>query len=84
MLRKSLLFFIIFAILIAFFNGIFSVSFSPLSISIQKSEKDFLKKAARKIKNIIYRGATKHNPSGDVLPDKIDDKLKQKLKEKIN
>ncbi len=89
MFRKIFLFIIIIIIiliiiLIAFLGGIFSVSFSPFSININKSEKDFLRRVGTKTKNIIYREATEHNPAGDVLPDRIDDKLKQKIKEKIN
>lgn len=84
MFKKILLFLIIIVFLAAFLGGIFSVSFSPFSININKPEKDFLKRAARKAKSIIYREATEHNPPGDVLPDQIDDKMKQEIKEKIN
>lgn len=84
MLKKIFLFLIIIAIFIAFLGGIFSVSFFPFSLTIQKPEKDFLKKAANKAKNLIYREATIHNPPGDVIPDEIDDKIKQEIKEKVN
>lgn len=84
MFKKLLFFLIIFAILIAFLGGIFLVSFSPFSLTIQKPEKDFLKKVGRRVKSIIYREATIHNPPGDVLPDQIDDKIKQEIKDKIN
>jgi hypothetical protein len=84
MLKKLFLIIIILAIAIAFLGGIFSVSLNPFSLTIQKPEKDFLKKAAQKAKNIIYREATIHNPAGDILPDQIDDKIKQEIKEKIN
>lgn len=84
MIKKIFLFFLIIAIVIAFLGGIFSVSLNPFSLTIAKPEKDILKKAAQKAKNIIYREATEHNPAGDVLPDQIDDKIKQEIKEKIN
>ncbi len=84
MTRKIIWLAIIIAIAVAFLGGIFSVRFSPFSLTIQKPEKDFLKKAARKAKSIIYREATEHNPPGDMLPDQIDDKIKQEIKEKVN
>ncbi|OGI27437.1 MAG: hypothetical protein A2359_04865 [Candidatus Moranbacteria bacterium RIFOXYB1_FULL_43_19] len=84
MLKKLFLIIIILAIAIAFLGGIFSVSFSPFALTIQKPEKDFLKRAARKAKSIIYREATIHNPPGDLVPDQIDDSMKGKLKEIIN
>ena len=84
MLKKSFLFIIIIAVIIAFLGGIFSVHFSPFSITIHQLEKSFLKKVVRKIEGIIYREATVHNPPGDVLPDQIDDKIKQEIKEKVN
>jgi hypothetical protein len=84
MLKKLFLFIFIIAVAIAFLSGIFSVSFSPFSLTINKPEKDILKKAAAKAKSIIYREATKHNPPGDLVPDQIDDKIKQEIKEKIN
>lgn len=83
-MKKLFLFTLITAILIAFLGGIFSISLSPFSITINKPEKDFLKKAAQKAKSIIYREATEHNPAGDVLPDQIDDKIKEEIKEKVN
>lgn len=84
MFKKLLLIIIVLAIAIAWLGGIFSVHFSPFSLTINKPEKDFLKKAANKAKNLIYREATEHNPPGDVLPDEIDDKIKQEIKEKVN
>ncbi len=84
MIKKIFLFIIFFSIAIAWLGGIFSVSFSPFSFTIRRPEKDLLKRAAIKTKNIIYREATEHNPSGDLVPDQVDDKLKQELKEKIN
>jgi hypothetical protein len=84
MLRKPFLFAIIIALLIAFLVGIFSVTFSPFSLTIQKPEKDFLKRAAQKAKNIIYREATQHNPAGDILPDQIDDKVLNEIKNRVN
>lgn len=84
MLKKIFLFAIFAAILIAFLGGVFLVNFSPFSLSIQKPEKDILKRAARKAKSIIYREATEYNPPGDILPDQIDDRIKQEVKERIN
>lgn len=84
MFKKLFLFAIAVVILVAFLGGIFSVSFSPFSLTINKPEKDFLKYAAAKAKSIIYREATIHNPPGDVLPDQIDDRIKQEIKEKVN
>ena len=48
MLKKLFLIIIILAILLAWLGGIFSVSFSPFSLTIQRPEKDFLKKVVRK------------------------------------
>jgi hypothetical protein len=84
MLKKIFLFIIILAIIVAWIGDIFSVFSSPFSLTINEPEKDFLKKAAQKAKNIIYREATNHNPKGDILPDQIDDKIKEGIKEKIN
>jgi hypothetical protein len=84
MFKKLFLFIIILAVLIAWLGGIFSVTFSPFSLAINKPEKDILKKAALKAKNIIYREATEHNPSGDVLPDQIDDNVKGEIKKIVN
>ncbi|MFH0929851.1 MAG: hypothetical protein V1814_01200 [Candidatus Moraniibacteriota bacterium] len=84
MIKKLFLIIIILAIPIAWLGGIFSVTFSPFSLTIQKPEKDILKKAAQKAKNIIYREATKHNPAGDILPDQIDDNLKGEIKKIVN
>jgi len=84
MLKKLLFIIIVLTIAIAWLGGIFSVSFSPFSLTIAKPEKDVLKKAAQKAKNIIYREATIHNPAGDVLPDQIDDNLKGEIKKIVN
>ncbi len=83
MFRKLLIIIFVLAIAVTWLGGIFSVSFSPFSLTINKPEKDILKKAAAKAKNIIYREATKHNPPGDLIPDQIDDKIKQEIKDKI-
>jgi len=83
-LKKLFLFLIIIAIVAVFLTGIFSVSFSPFSLTISKPEKDFLKKVGGKIKSIIYREATEHNPEGDILPDQIDDEIKQEIKSRVN
>lgn len=84
MLKKLLLFVLISAILLAWLGGIFSVSFSPFSLTIQKPEKDFLKKVVRKIEGFVYREATVHNPSGDLIPDQIDDQVKNEIKKVVN
>lgn len=84
MFKKLFLIIIILVTAVAWFGGIFIVTFSPFSLTIQKPEKDFLKRVARKAKNIIYREATIHNPAGDIIPDQIDDRIKQEIKEKIN
>ena len=84
MFKKLFLFAIAVVILVAFLSGIFSVSFFPFSLTISKPEKDILKYAAQRLKNIIYREATEHNPSGDILPDQIDDNVKQEIKDRVN
>jgi hypothetical protein len=84
MFKKLFLVIIILAIAVAWLGGIFSVSFSPFSLTIQKPEKDFIKKVARKAKSIIYREATIHNPPGDVLPDQIDDQILNGIKNRVN
>jgi len=84
MLKKLFLFIIVLAILIAWLGGIFSVSFSPFSLTIQKPEKDFLKKVVRKVEGFVYHEATIHNPPGDLLPDQIDDNVKGEIKKLVN
>ena len=84
MFKKLFLIIAILAIAIAWLGGIFSVSFSPFSLTIAKPEKDILKRAAQKAKSIIYREATQHNPAGDVLPDQIDDEVKGQIKKIVN
>lgn len=84
MFKKLFLFVMAVMVLVAFLGGIFSVNFSSFSLTINKPEKDFLKKVARKAKNIIYREATEHNLEGDFFPDQIDDKLKEEIRKKIN
>lgn len=54
------------------------------SIKIRNEEKEELKQYLGKIKYFLYRKATEHNPSGDVLPDNIDDQVIGEMKEKIN
>jgi hypothetical protein len=83
-LKKLFLIIIPLVIAIAFLGGIFSVSFSPFSLKIQKPEKDFLKKVVRKIEGVVYHEATIHNPPGDVLPDQIDDNVKGEIKKIVN
>jgi len=75
---------LILAILLAWLGGIFSVSFSPFSLTIQKPEKDFLKKVVRKVEGFVYREATIHNPPGDLVPDQIDDQVKGEIKKIVN
>ena len=47
-------------------------------------EKDFLKRAAKKISGFVYHEATVHNPPGDMLPDQIDDNMKGEIKKIVN
>jgi hypothetical protein len=84
MFKKLLFIIIIIAIAVAWLGGIFSVSFSPFSLTIRKPEKDFLKKVVRKIEGFVYREATIHNPPGDMLPDQIDDNVKGEIKKIVN
>ncbi len=84
MLKKLFLIIIILAIFVAWLGGIFSVSFSPFSLTIRKPEKDFLKKVVRKVEGFVYREATIHNPPGDMLPDQIDDNVKGEIKKIVN
>lgn len=84
MLKKLFLIIVVLAILIAWLGGIFSVSFSPFSLTIQKPEKDFLKKVVKKVEGFVYREATIHNPPGDMLPDQIDDNVKGEIKKIVN
>ncbi|MCX6762654.1 MAG: hypothetical protein NT093_02620 [Candidatus Moranbacteria bacterium] len=84
MFKKLFLFVIVLAIAVAWLGGIFFVSFSPFSLTIQKPEKDFLKKVVRKVEGLIYREATIHNPPGDMLPDQIDDNVKGEIKKIVN
>jgi hypothetical protein len=84
MIKKLLFIIIVLAIAVAWLGGIFSVSFSPFSLTIAKPEKDILKKAVLKAKNIIYSEATIHNPPGDLLPDQIDDNVKGEIKKIVN
>ena len=55
-----------------------------LSINIREKERDELKSFVKRIKDLVYKEATIHNPSGDVVPDQIDDKIIQEVKEKVN
>lgn len=84
MLKKLFLIIVVLAILIAWLGGIFSLSFSPFSLTIQKPEKDFLKKVVRKVEGFVYREAIIHNPPGDMLPDQIDDNVKGEIKKIVN
>ena len=84
MFKKLFLIIIILAILLAWLGGIFSITFSPFSLTIRKPEKDFLKKIVRKIEGFVYHEATIHNPPGDMLPDQIDDNVKGEIKKIVN
>ena len=84
MFKKLFLFIILLAISVAWLGGILSVSFSPLSLTIQKPEKDILKKAAKRLGGIVYQEAAVHNPPGDLLPDQIDDNVKGEIKKIVN
>ncbi len=53
-------------------------------VSIREEEKIFLKKIGKKVKNIIYREATEHNPEGDFMPDQIDDEIISEIKKRVN
>ena len=55
-----------------------------LSINIREKERDKLKAIIKRIKDLVYKEATIHNPPGDMLPDQIDNKVIQEVKEKVN
>ena len=84
MLKKIFLLVIVLVIAIAWLGGIFSVSFSPFSLTIQSPEKDFLKKVVKRVEGVVYHEATIHNPPGDMLPDQIDDNVKGEIKKIVN
>jgi hypothetical protein len=84
MIKKLLLIVMVLVIAVAWLGGIFSMSFSPFSLTIRKPEKDFLKKVVRKVEGFVYHEATIHNPPGDLLPDQIDDNLKGEIKKIVN
>jgi len=84
MLKKLFLIIIVLVIAVAWLGGIFSVSLSPFSLTIQSPEKDFLKKVARRVEGFVYHEATIHNPPGDLLPDQIDDNVKGEIKKIVN
>jgi len=84
MFKKIFLIIIILAIAVAWLGGIFSVSLSPFSLTIQSPEKDFLKKVVKRVEGLVYQEATIHNPSGDLLPDQIDDNVKGEIKRIVN
>lgn len=60
----------------------FEISLQGVKLKDQK--RPWLKKISSYISQIVYAQASKHNPSGDLLPDQIDDIIKGKIKEKIN
>ena len=84
MLKKRFLLLFTIVLIFAYLGGIFSVNLSPFSLSIQRPEKDFLKKVVRKIKGFIYHEVTIHNPPGDMLPDQVDDKILNEIKNRVN
>ena len=53
-------------------------------LEMKSQNKPLLQIIARKLENIIYDEATKHNPKGNLMPDEIDDQLKKKLKEAVD
>ncbi|MFC1645352.1 hypothetical protein ACFL08_04985 [Patescibacteria group bacterium] len=73
------------AILIVILSEIFDVreSDSGRSLVIQDDKRELVKTAAKKVKEVIYREATEHNPEGDMLPDEIDDIIKGEIKERF-
>ncbi|EKE11592.1 MAG: hypothetical protein ACD_15C00056G0001 [uncultured bacterium] len=54
------------------------------SIILGTTERDFLEDVAGKIKSLVYREATEHNPGGDVLPDGLDDGISKEIRNRIN
>lgn len=54
------------------------------SLWVRDNEKKYLERFARKVKNVVYREATLHNPKGDLLPDSVDDNIINELKSRIN
>ncbi len=60
-----------------------SQDFSPVSFLGKIARQEVVKKVAGKIKDVIYREATIHNPEGDRLPDEIDDEILGKIKEEL-
>jgi len=84
MFKKLLLLIVVLVVFLAWLGGIFSVSFSPFSLTIQSPEKDFLKKVVKRIEGVVYHEATIHNPPGDMLPDQIDDNVKGEIKKIVN
>ena len=72
---KKFLIIIIFAILIIT-TGLFFV-FNINKDKIMTSS--YMKLIMHKITNFIYDEATKYNPQGDILPDKIDDEIKKEI-----
>ncbi len=77
---KKILISIIFVILIIAI-GLFFV-FDANKEKIMTSP--YMKSIVQKIVNFIYDEAEKHNPKGDILPDKIDDEVKKEIRERIN
>lgn len=54
------------------------------TVKIREKEKEEVKIFLRKIKNLVYKEATVHNPAGDLLPDGIDDAVIKEVKETVN
>lgn len=78
-MKKFLIFVsIIFLIIIILLILTFDVVGGKLTIN------PYAKTILLKINDFIYKEATIHNPSGDVLPDNIDDDIKKELKKVIN
>ncbi|MGW8185024.1 MAG: hypothetical protein ACWGHO_02860 [Candidatus Moraniibacteriota bacterium] len=80
------IFFVIFIVcffLLFVFIGAVLIRSQQRNISIKEELKSDSKSILWQIKDIIYFEATKHNPSGDVVPDGIDDAIKNEIKERI-
>lgn len=54
---------------------------APQPLSVMAASKITAKQIVRRVKAIVYRGATMYNPSGDTLPDAWDDIILGKIKQ---
>lgn len=62
----------------------FSDQNGSFSINIRDKEREEFKFYLKKVKNLVYREATVHNPPGDMLPDNIDNSLIDETKKIVN